>query len=105
MSRASSSSRSLTGLQKSRKWAEYVYQHSLSHGWDAFPIETISQGKTHVVEMPASELHNGTYIYTGSYNKRLEAGIPISMRDAMSLAIYYKKTRSEMYVLWESQHS
>jgi ribosomal protein L13E len=104
MSRASRPSHSLAGLQKSRKWAEFVHQHALSHGWEAFPIETVHQGKTHVIEMPASELRNGVYIYTGSYNKRLEAGIPLSMRDAMSLALHYKKTQPEMYLLWESQN-
>jgi hypothetical protein len=93
----------LSGLQKSRKWAEFVYQHSLAHGWEAFTIETIHQGKTHVIEMPASELRNGVYIYTGSFNKRLEAGIPLSMRDALSLALQYKKTHPEMYALWESR--
>lgn len=97
------SSHSLAGLQKSRKWAEFVYQQSLAHGWDSFTIENIYQGKTIFISMPASEERNGQYIYAGSYNKRLGAGIPLSMRDALSLAIQYRKTHPDVYQLWELQ--
>jgi len=103
MSAPSRASRSLSGIQKSRKWAEFVYQHALSNGWDAFTIETTFQGKTTVTTMPASEKINGSYIYAGSYNKRLDAGIPISMRDAMSLALQYRRNHPDVYQLWESQ--
>ena len=104
MSTASTrSSHSLSGIQKSRKWAEFVYQQSMTHGWDSFVIETTIQGKTTITTMPASEERNGSYIYRGSYNKRLDAGISISMRDAMSLALQYKREHPEIYQLWESQ--
>lgn len=98
-----SSKSSLSGLHRSRKWAEFVYLHALAHGWEAFIVETTFQGKTTFTEMPASEERNGSHIYRGSYNKRLETGIVISMKDAMSLALYYKRIHPEMYQLWESQ--
>jgi len=91
-------------LLKSRKWAEYVLEYSQRNGWESFQIENHHQGKISYIQMPRSELDEkkGIHIYQGSYNKRLEAGIKISMRDAMSLALEMKKTRPEMYFEWES---
>jgi len=91
-------------LLKSRKWAEYVLEYSQRNGWESFQIENRNQGQISYIQMPASELDEkkGIHIYTGSYNKRLEAGIQITMRDAMSLALHLKKMRPEMYQEWES---
>jgi hypothetical protein len=94
-------------LLKSRKWAEYVLEYSQRNGWEPFQIENRYQDQIRYISMPGSEFDEkkGIYFYKGSYNKRLEAGIQITMRDAMSLALQMKKTHPEMYQEWESTYS
>jgi hypothetical protein len=89
-------------LLKSRKWAEYVLEYSQRNGWEEFKIETRNQDQITHIQMPQSELHNGIHIYKGSYDKRLESGIQMSMRDAMSLALEMKRIHPEIYQKWES---
>jgi hypothetical protein len=89
-------------LIKSRKWAEYVFHYSVANGWDSFQIQSTYNGAIYTTEMPSSELYNGIHIYNGSFNKKLQSGIRITMRDALSLALSYKTTRPQMYSEWET---
>lgn len=85
------------GLIKSRRWAEFVKQHALQNGWESFAL-------TPTIQMPASEEKNGVHIYQGSYQKAIDRGETISLRDAMALAVIYKSSRPIMYATWEATY-
>lgn len=89
-------------LRKSQMWARFVWEQALINGWESFPV--LSSNQT-VIQMPGSEIHNGIYIYQGSYNKQLKAGERIALREALSLAIHMKATQPEKYSEWEATYS
>ena len=79
-------------LRKPRAWVDFTLQQALEHGWEAFTVYQTKKDKTtgektdEEIEMPASELHDGAHVYTGSVTEKNPTGKQLIHKDAMSLS-------------------
>ena len=91
------------------EWQQFVLQYSLENGWPSFEYKAnrkLDGVMTPVViEMPASDLHDGAYIVPGSVSKKSPAGVQLSISQAMCLAKKYwssKENAGEREDLWQA---
>jgi hypothetical protein len=89
------------------EWQQFVLQYSLENGWPSFEYKAnrkLDGVMTPVViEMPASDLHDGAYIVPGSVSKKSPAGVQLSISQAMCLAKKYwssKENAGERADIW-----
>ena len=79
-------------LRKPRAWVDFTLKQSLEHGWEAFTVYQTKKDKVtgekidEEIEMPASELHDGAHVYTGSVTEKNPSGKQLIHKDAMSLS-------------------
>ncbi len=79
-------------LKKPRAWVDFTLQHALENGWEAFTVYQTKKNKVtgekeeEEIEMPASVLHDGAYVYEGSVTEKTPAGRQLIHKDAMSLS-------------------
>ena len=79
-------------LRKPRAWVDFTLKQSLEHGWEAFTVYQTKKDKAtgekidEEIEMPASELHDGAHVYTGSVTEKNPNGKQLIHKDAMSLS-------------------
>jgi hypothetical protein len=85
-------------LRKNNAWVTFTREHARNNGWESFTVKheiKDSDKKVisdEVVEMPASVLYNGVYIYEGSINEKTPDGRQIIHKEAMSLSKQRKGT-------------
>jgi len=88
-------------LRRPRAWVEFVFQHATTHGWKSFTVSQTKKNKetgekvTEEVEMPASILYEGSYIYAGSITEKTPQGKKMIHKDAMSLSKSYWTAKTE----------
>jgi len=79
-------------LRKPRAWVDFTLQHALENGWESFTVFQTKKDKAtgekveEEIEMPASELFNGAYVYEGSVTEKCPTGKQLIHKDAMSLS-------------------
>jgi len=103
-------------LRKPRAWVEFVLAHALQNGWESFTVHQTRKDKEtgekieEEIEMPASILHDGAYVYEGSVTEKQPAGKQLIQKDAMSLSKQYwapkekKGTRPDLYEEFENSY-
>lgn len=85
-------------LRKNNAWVTFTREHARKNGWESFTVKheiKDSDKKTigeEVVEMPASVLHDGAYIYEDSVTEKTPDGRQIIHKEAMSLSKQRKGT-------------
>lgn len=90
-------------LRKNNAWVAFTLKHALENGWEAFVVHSTKKDKEtgdkfeEEVEMPASVLHDGAYVYDGSVTESTPTGKQIIHKEAMSLS----KQRKENHPSWE----
>jgi hypothetical protein len=91
------------------EWQQFVLEHALENGWPSFEYKAnrkLDGVMTPVViEMPASELHDGAYIVPGSVSKKSPNGVQLSISQAMCLAKKYwssKENSGEREDIWQA---
>lgn len=96
-------------LHKNNAWVAWTLEYARQNGWESFIVKAKSKDKEtgevteEEIEMPASELHDGCYIYEGSVTESTPAGRQIIHKEAMSLSKHYWSaknstgTRSDLY--------
>ena len=98
-------------LRKPRAWVEYTLKNAQENGWDSFTIAQKKKDKEtgttteELIEMPASVLHNGTYIYKDSITEKTPEGRPIIHKEAMSLSKHLKQTNHPSYTEFEASYT
>ena len=97
-------------LKKPRAWVEFTLKHALENGWESFTVlqkkkdketNTITEEQ---IEMPASVLHNGAYIYEDSVNEKTPDGRQLIHKEAMSLSKQRKESNHPSYAEFEAQY-
>jgi hypothetical protein len=97
-------------LKKPRAWVEFTLKHALENGWESFTVlqkkkdketNTITEEQ---IEMPASTLHNGAYIYEDSVTDKTPDGRQIIHKEAMSLSKQRKESGHATYAEFEAQY-
>jgi hypothetical protein len=79
-------------LRKPRAWVDFTLQHALENGWETFTVFQTKKDKAtgekieEEIEMPASELFDGAYVYEGSVTEKCPTGKQLIHKDAMSLS-------------------
>lgn len=90
-------------LRKNNAWVAFTLKHAQENGWESFIVKSSRKDKEtgevteEEIEMPASELHDGCYVYEGSVTESTPAGRQIIHKEAMSLS----KARKESHPSWE----
>ena len=90
-------------LRKNNAWVTFTLENAREHGWESFIVKSSRKDKEtsevteEEIEMPASELHDGCYVYEGSVTESTPAGRQIIHKEAMSLS----KARKESHPSWE----
>jgi hypothetical protein len=91
------------------EWQQFVLDYSLENGWPSFEYKAnrkLDGVMTPVViEMPASDLHDGAYIVPGSVSKKSPNGVQLSISQAMCLAKMYwssKENAGTREDLWQA---
>jgi hypothetical protein len=97
-------------LKKPRAWVEFTLKNALENGWESFTVlqkkkdketNTITEEQ---IEMPASTLHNGAYIYEDSITEKAPEGRQIIHKEAMSLSKQRKESGHPTYAEFEAQY-
>jgi DNA polymerase III gamma/tau subunit len=97
-------------LKKPRAWVEYTLKHALENGWESFTIHQSHKDKEsgekveEEIEMPASVLHNGAYVYEDSVDEAHPDGRQIIHKEAMSLSKQRKEANHPTYAEFEAQY-
>ena len=97
-------------LKKPRAWVEYTLKNALENGWEKFTIVQKKKDKEanttieEEIEMPASVLHNGSYIYEDSISEKNPNGRQIIHKEAMSLSKQRKEAGHASYTEFEAQY-
>lgn len=90
-------------LRKNNAWVAFTLKHAQENGWESFIVKSSRKDKEtgevteEEIEMPASELHDGCYVYEGSVSESTPSGRQIIHKEAMSLS----KARKESHPSWE----
>lgn len=91
-------------LRKNNAWVAFTLKDAQENGWESFIVKSSRKDKEtgevieEEIEMPASELHDGCYIYEGSVTESTPAGRQIIHKEAMSLS----KARKESHPSWDA---
>jgi len=97
-------------LKKPRAWVEFTLKNALENGWESFTVlqkrkdketNTITEEQ---IEMPASILHNGAYIYEDSITEKTPEGRQIIHKEAMSLSKQRKESGHPTHAAFEAQY-
>lgn len=97
-------------LKKPRAWVEFTLKNALENGWESFTVlqkkkdkdtNTITEEQ---IEMPASILHNGAYIYADSVTDKTPDGRQIIHKEAMSLSKQRKESGHATYAEFEASY-
>jgi hypothetical protein len=97
-------------LKKPRAWVEFTLKNALENGWESFTVlqkrkdketNTITEEQ---IEMPASILHNGAYIYEDSITDKTPEGRQIIHKEAMSLSKQRKESGHPTHAAFEAQY-
>lgn len=100
-------------LKKPRAWVEFTLRHALENGWESFTVlqkkKLRGEGGQDVsleeqIEMPASVLHNGAYIYEDSITEKTPSGRQIIHKEAMSLSKQRKEAGHPTYAEFEASY-
>lgn len=97
-------------LKKPRAWVEFTLKHALENGWEAFTVVQKKKDKDtntiteEQIEMPASILHNGAYIYEDSVTDKTPDGRQIIHKEAMSLSKQRKESGHATYAEFEASY-
>ena len=100
-------------LKKPRAWVEFTLNHALENGWEAFTVvqkkKVRGEGGQDVtleeqIEMPASELHDGAYVFEGSVTEKTPQGRQLIHKEAMSLSKQRKDASHSTYAEFEAQY-
>jgi len=81
-----------TQLRRPKAWVNFVQEYCKENGWESFVVSTTKKDKvtgekiTEEIEMPASELHDGVYVFEGSVTATQPKGKSLIQKDAMSLS-------------------
>jgi len=81
-----------TQLRLPKAWVSFVKEYCTENGWDSFVVSTTKKDKvtgekiTEVITHPASELHEGVYVFEGSVTAAQPKGKTLIPKDAMSLS-------------------
>jgi chemotaxis protein histidine kinase CheA len=79
-------------LRRPKAWVNFVQEYCKENGWESFVVSTTKKDKvtgekiTEEIEMPASELHEGVYVFEGSVTAAQPKGKSLIQKDAMSLS-------------------
>lgn len=85
-------------LDKNAKWVEYVHEHILANGWEAFVhAERCGAGMADV-EYPASVLVDDAYLFEGTKSEQP------NLSHAMTLSKLYKVEKPELYEAFEAAY-
>ena len=91
-------------LRKNNAWVSFTLKDAQENGWESFIVKSSRKDKEtgevteEEIEMPASELHGGCYVYEGSVSESTPSGRQIIHKEAMSLS----KARKESHPSWET---
>ncbi len=97
-------------LKKPRAWVEFTLKNALENGWESFTVlqkkkdketNTITEEQ---IEMPASTLHNGAYIYEDSITEKAPEGRQIIHKEAMSLSKQRKESGHATYAEFDASY-
>jgi hypothetical protein len=103
-------------LRKPRAWVDFTLAHALQNGWESFTVYQTKKDKEtgekvdEEIEMPASMLHDGAYVYEGSVTDKNPTGKQLIHKDAMSLSKQRwapkekKGTHPELYEEFEASY-
>jgi hypothetical protein len=97
-------------LKKPRAWVEYTLRDALANGWESFTVIQTTKNKEtgtkteEQIEMPASILHNGAYVFDGSVTKDHPTGKQPIHKDAMSLSKQRKESGHPTHAEFEAQY-
>jgi hypothetical protein len=97
-------------LRKPRAWVDFTLKHALANGWEAFTIHQTHKDKEtgekteEEIEMPASVLHDGAYIYEDSITEKAPTGRQLIHKEAMSLSKQRKESNHATYAEFEAQY-
>ena len=97
-------------LKKPRAWVEFTLKHALENGWEAFTVvQKKKDTETNIIteeqiEMPASELHDGAYVFEGSVTEKTPQGRQLIHKEAMSLSKQRKDANHPTYAEFEAQY-
>jgi hypothetical protein len=97
-------------LRKPRAWVDFTLKHALANGWEAFTIHQTHKDKEtgekteEEIEMPASVLHDGAYIYADSITEKTPGGRQLIHKEAMSLSKQRKEGGHATYAEFEAQY-
>jgi hypothetical protein len=97
-------------LKKPRAWVEFTLKHALENGWEAFTVVQKKKDKEsntiteEQIEMPASELHDGAYIFEGSVTEKTPQGRQLIHKEAMSLSKQRKDANHPTYAEFDAQY-
>ena len=89
-------------LRKNNAWVAFTLKYAQEHGWESFIVKSSRKDKEtgevteEEIEMPASKLHDGCYVYEGSVTESTPVGRQIIHKEAMSLS----KARKESHPSW-----
>jgi hypothetical protein len=91
-------------LRKNNAWVAFTLKDAQENGWEAFVVNSTRKDKTtgetisEEIEMPASVLHEGAYIYEDSVTESTPKGRQIIHKEAMSLS----KQRKDTHPSWDA---
>ena len=97
-------------LMKPRAWVEYTLKDALANGWESFSIHQTHKDKetgektAEEIEMPASILYNGAYIFKDSVTDAAPNGRQLIHKEAMSLSKQRKAAGHPSYAEFEAQY-
>lgn len=102
--KAANPNKSYDQLKKPRAWVNFVLQHALQNGWEAFSITQLKRNKDtkkveseEIIDMPESECVDGVYYYKGSVDPTTGKGKTMITKHAMTLSKVYKNNKPELY--------
>lgn len=91
-------------LRKNNAWVAFTLKDAQENGWEAFVVNSTRKDKetgetiSEEIEMPASVLHEGAYVYEDSVTESTPKGRQIIHKEAMSLS----KQRKETHPSWDA---
>jgi hypothetical protein len=97
-------------LKKPRAWVEFTLKSALENGWEQFTVVQKKKDKEsnivteEQIEMPASILYEGAYIFEDSITEKTPQGRQIIHKEAMSLSKQRKDTNHPSYTEFEAQY-
>jgi len=86
-------------------WIIYTWRHAKKNGWEPFFV----QDGEDTIEMQASMMYMGNWIYEGSVSELVPKGVQITMKDAIALSYQRwsiqenRGTRPDLYIEFELQ--